>query len=71
MKLEMDNVVPSLPYNETAAAASNQEVTPYVGNTSVFPVKEGVWSGMFATLVVEGCWEEDGEGATVGEFVVS
>lgn len=67
----MGDVVPSLPYNETEFEASSQEVAPYVGNTSMFPVREGVWSGMFARLVVEGCWEEDGEGATVGEFVIT
>lgn len=73
VKLELGPVTPSLPYNATAFALSNQEVTPYVGNTSFFyvPPEDGVWSGKYARLVVEGCWEEDGEGATVGEFVLA
>ena len=66
----MDDVVPNLPYNATEAAISNQEVSQYVGNTSTFPVPAGVWSGNFARLEIEGCWEEDGNGATVGEFML-
>jgi hypothetical protein len=67
------SIQPSSPYNATAFALSNQDVTPYEGNTSTFyiPAEDEVWSGKFARLVVEGCWEEDGEGSTVGEFVLA
>jgi hypothetical protein len=66
----LDGIVPSLPYNATAAAASDQEVEPVQTNTTMVTVEGGAWSGEYARLVVEGCWEEDGEGATVGEFVL-
>ena len=73
VELELDAIEPSLPFNETAFALSNQDVTPYVGNTSTFyiPAEAEIWSGKFARLVIEGCWEEDGQGSTVGEFVLA
>jgi hypothetical protein len=68
--ITVDGITPSLPYNAEAAAKSNDEVTPVVGNTTTLDVEGGAWSGIYARLVVEGCWEEDGKGATVGEFVI-
>ena len=62
--------MPSLPYNATAAAASSQQVEPVQGNTTTVDVEGGAWSGNYVKLVVEGSWEEDGVGCTVGEFVL-
>jgi hypothetical protein len=63
-------IIPSLPYDAEAAAASTQQVEPVQGNTTTVAVEGGAWSGEYVQLVIEGCWEEDGEGATVGEFVL-
>jgi len=49
---------------------SLQDVVPVVGNTTILDVAGGAWSGEYARLEIEGCWEEDGDGATVGEFVL-
>lgn len=68
--IQINGIVPSLPYNATATALSADQVEPVVGNTTVFSVPGGKWSGSYARLVVEGCWEKDGVGATVGEFVI-
>lgn len=70
IEIEITGVEPSLPFNATAAAANDDEVTPVVGNVTTFSVVGGRWSGDYTRLVVEGCWEEDGKGATVGEFVL-
>lgn len=70
VRLEIPEVTPSLPYNATEFAISSQQVSPYVGNTSVLSVPPGTWSARYVRVVVEGCWEEDGMGATVGEVVV-
>ncbi|KAG9239654.1 glycoside hydrolase family 65 protein [Amylocarpus encephaloides] len=64
------DITPSLPFNATAAAMSAEEVVPVVGNTTSFSLPGNVWTGDYARLVIEGCWEEDGAGATVREFVM-
>jgi len=64
------NITPDLPYNATAAAISSQQVQPVTSNTTTITMKDSPWSGKYVKLVIEGCWEEDGVGATVGEFVV-
>lgn len=68
--ITVNGITPSLPYNATEAAASAQEVVPVVGNTTNVTVAGGAWSGGYVKLVIDGCWEEDGAGATVGEFVL-
>jgi len=68
--INIEGITPSLPFNATAAAASLQDVVPVVGNTTILDVAGGAWSGEYARLEIEGCWEEDGDGATVGEFVL-
>ncbi|RDL37525.1 putative ATH1 Acid trehalase, vacuolar [Venustampulla echinocandica] len=68
--ITINDITPSMPYNETEAAASSLDVVPGTGNTTTIKVAGGAWSGMFARLEVEGCWEDDGDGATVGEFVL-
>lgn len=68
--ISVENIVPSLPFDAAAAAKASQEVLPVQGNTTSVDVEGGAWSGGYARLVIEGCWEEDGAGATVGEFVL-
>ncbi|CZR59855.1 probable ATH1 Acid trehalase, vacuolar [Phialocephala subalpina] len=68
--ISVAGIVPSLPFNETAAATSNEEIVPVTGNTTTLAVEGGAWTGSYVRLEIEGCWEEDGQGATVGEFVV-
>lgn len=64
---------------ETAAAVNitapwkgvDAPVVPYGGNVTTIALPTGaVWSGGVAKLEVEGCWVEDGAGATVAEFAV-
>lgn len=73
-EISISGIKPSLPYKETrlnTTEQSNKEnVVPVVGNRTRLVVEGGAWSGKYVRLVIEGCWEEDGEGATVGEFVV-
>jgi hypothetical protein len=69
VEINVGAITPSVPYSTTGAAAS-LAVVPVVGNTTYVPVAEGIWSGSYARLEIEGCWEEDGEGATVSEFVL-
>lgn len=64
----LEGIEPSLPFSAEDAEGT-EAVEPVVGNSTTVEVV-GAWSGNFVRLVVEGCWEEDGEGATVGEFVV-
>ena len=68
--ITVDGIVPSLPYDAAVAASSNQDVVPVTDNTTTLAVEGGAWSGNYARLVIEGCWEDDGDGATVGEFVL-
>ncbi len=69
-KVNVGSITPDLPFNMTLASLSDENVVPVVGNSTTFSVTGGVWSGSYVRLEVEGCWEEDGNGATVGEFVV-
>jgi len=68
--ITLNGIEPSLPFDAVAAASSSQMVEPVAGNTTTVAVEGGSWSGMYARLVIEGCWEEDGQGATVGEIVL-
>lgn len=68
--IRIDGITPSLPYNAKEAEGSEQKVEPVVGNSTTVDVEGGAWSGDFVRVVVEGCWEDDGAGATVGEVVV-
>lgn len=69
VEIPIDGVMPNDPYDLQVAAAA--VVVPYVGNETLLELGNGVWSGDWVRLVIEGCWEdEDGEGATVAEFVL-
>lgn len=68
-RIVVDDITPSIPFSVVQAADSD-EVVPVVGNTTTIDVEGGAWSGNYAQLVIEGCWTEDGKGATVGEFVL-
>lgn len=58
-------VAPSRPWDPAAPVAA------YRGNsTTVSLASEAAWSGAYARLVVEGCWADDGLGATVAEFAL-
>lgn len=70
VEIVIDGITPSLPYNATASALSEQNVVPVVGNSTTVAVEGGAWSGSYVRLEIEGCWEDDGDGATVGEFVL-
>ncbi|TAQ88312.1 hypothetical protein B7494_g3361 [Chlorociboria aeruginascens] len=63
-------ISPSLPYDAVEAQSSDQEVQPVVGNSTTVDVEGEAYSANYVRLVIEGCWEEDGDGATVGEFVL-
>lgn len=54
----------------TAAWNPESPVVRYVGNITVIPLPSRAWSGQFAKLEVDGCWVEDGVGATVAEFAL-
>jgi hypothetical protein len=76
-KIPIDGIVPSEPYDAAAANSSTARspagVVPVVGNSTTKlgnGAGDGVWTGHYVRLEVEGCWEEDGMGATVGEFVL-
>lgn len=49
---------------------ADSPVVKYVGNNTVIPLTNAVWSGAFAKLEVMGCWTDDGAGATVAEFML-
>ncbi|PVH84540.1 carbohydrate-binding module family 32 protein [Cadophora sp. DSE1049] len=68
VEIVINGIAPNLPFDAEAAANSTDEVVPVVGNMTTFSVVGGRWSGNYVRLVIEGCWEEDGDGATVGEF---
>ncbi|KAH8602180.1 glycoside hydrolase family 65 protein [Bisporella sp. PMI_857] len=69
--IRVDNITISLPYDaEYSASEEGSLVEPVQGNTTILSVQGGAWSGKYARLVIEGCFEEDGKGATVGEFVL-
>jgi hypothetical protein len=73
-KIALDGVVLSQPYDAAVADSSTARgpagVVPYVGNSTTAALGNGVWTGHYVRLEVVGCWEEDGMGATVGEFVL-
>lgn len=50
--------------------ATESPVVPYAGNSTTLELPHGVWSGRYARLDVDGCWAEDGAGATVAEFAL-
>lgn len=50
--------------------AAGSPLVPYAGNSTTLKLPRDVWSGRYARLDVEGCWEEDGAGATVAEFAL-
>ncbi|QSZ36769.1 hypothetical protein DSL72_006652 [Monilinia vaccinii-corymbosi] len=75
-KVDISDISPSLPFvlspgtgNETRSG-TEEAVVPVVGNETRVAVDGQAWSGRYVRLVIEGCWEHDGMGATVGEFVV-
>ncbi|CCD44773.1 glycoside hydrolase family 65 protein [Botrytis cinerea T4] len=70
--IDIEDISPSLPYaaNSTTQTSNKESVVPVVGNETRLVVEGGAWSGKYVRLVMEGCWENDGKGATVGEFVV-
>ncbi|TVY48570.1 Acid trehalase [Lachnellula cervina] len=68
--ITINDISPNLPYDAGDAAKSSLEVVPVVGNTTTITVAGGAWSGEYVRLAIEGCWEGDGVGATVGEFVL-
>lgn len=68
--VEVDGIQPSLPFDMEVAEESAQTVQPVMGNTTTVVIAGGAWSGSYMRLVMEGCWEEDGVGATVGEVVL-
>lgn len=68
--IAVEDIQPSLVYNATEVEATMWEIRPSKENTTTVKVQDGIWSGEWARLVVEGCWAEDGKGATVSEFVI-
>ncbi|KAG0652069.1 hypothetical protein D0Z07_1196 [Hyphodiscus hymeniophilus] len=70
IEIVVDGITPSLPYNVTAEVKSAENVEPVTGNSTTIAVAGGAWSGSYVRLEIEGCWENDGAGATVGEFVL-
>lgn len=50
--------------------AEELPVVLYARNSTTVELPRGVWSGRYAMLDVEGCWAEDGAGATVAEFAL-
>ncbi len=73
-RIPIDGIVLSQPYDAEAAnsstARSTAGVVRYVGNSTTAALANDAWTGHYVRLEVEGCWEEDGIGATVGEFVL-
>jgi hypothetical protein len=68
--ITVNGISPNLPFNAQQEQESTQSVQPVQGNGTTLIVEGGAWSGDYVRLVIEGCWEDDGMGATVGEFVV-
>lgn len=68
--IEVDGVAPDLPYDAVKVAESSMSVVSVEGNTTTVVVEGGAWTGDYVRLEIEGCWEKDGAGATVGEFVL-
>jgi hypothetical protein len=70
VRFSIDNITPSLPFNETEALSSGDKVVPVLGNTTEVATAGDTYSGEYVRLSITGSWQEDGLGATVGEFVV-
>jgi hypothetical protein len=68
LMISVDGITLDRAYDVKTAEAA--VVVPYVGNSTVVQLGNEAWTGDWARLVVEGCWEEDGLGATVAEFVL-
>lgn len=68
VEISINGIEPDKPFDAEKARNSTDEVMPVQGNVTTFSVVGGRWTGDYVRLVVEGCWEEDGDGATVGEF---
>jgi len=71
--IRLTGITPSLPYamNQTPEKVKAEEaVLPYVGNETRVDVQNGAYMGKWLRVTVEGCWVEDGVGATVSEVVV-
>ena len=75
IEIPVDAISPSDRYDEQEAAAA--VVVPYMGNSTRLILGNEVWSGNFAKLVIEGCFEcaeqeEEGQepGATVAEWAL-
>jgi hypothetical protein len=69
IEIFIGDIAPTSPYNATQPEGT-AFVEPVVGNSTLVDVAGAAWSGQYVRLVIEGCWEPDGEGATVGEFVL-
>lgn len=69
-KIELKGVTPSSPYSAASYGGGLADVKPYVGNSTTAALGNEAWTGKYARLEIEGCWENDGKGATVGEFVL-
>ena len=65
--LTNDAITLDEPFNATATAL---EVMPYIGNSTTWNFGSLSWTGDYVQLEIEGCYEDDGVGATVGEFVL-
>lgn len=52
----------------TSSWVPDSPVVRYVGNITEIPLHSRVWSAKYVKLDVQGCWVEDGAGATVAEF---
>ncbi|KAH8820869.1 glycoside hydrolase family 65 protein [Xylogone sp. PMI_703] len=67
--IAIDGITPDIAYN-AEDFDSDAAVVPVVGNSTIVAVAGGAWSGEYVRLEIEGCWEKDGLGATVTEFVL-
>lgn len=70
VKIKISGIEPNLPYNVAEAAANIFNIEPVQSNVTTFQIPDGTWSGDYARLEINGCWENDGKGATVGEFAL-
>ncbi|EKD13683.1 uncharacterized protein L3040_005693 [Drepanopeziza brunnea f. sp. 'multigermtubi'] len=70
VKIEINGIEPNRPYNAAEAAVNIFDIEPVQSNVTVFHIPDERWSGDYARLEIDGCWEKDGKGATVGEFVL-
>ena len=69
LMLVLENITISAPYD----AATADVIAPYTSNTTVFELGDGVWSGRYATLTVEGNMGDraaNATGASVAEWAI-